>query len=74
MSNEVEKTVIVKHSSHAGIAAVINFFIPGLGMFYQGRILAAILWFSFTVFGYFMMIIPGLVLHFLCICASFSDE
>lgn len=45
------------------IAALCNVFIPGLGQLVQGRILAAILFFVFTVAGYALwwLIVPGIL-------------
>lgn len=49
------------------IAAVASVFIPGLGQLCRGRLLAGILWFIFVPIGYFFLIIPGLILHAVCI-------
>ena len=50
-----------------GIAAVLSFLIPGLGQLYKAQVLGGLAWFVFTGIGYFCFIIPGLVLHVLCI-------
>ena len=49
------------------IAALASVFIPGLGQLCRGRLLAGILWFIFVPVGYFCLIIPGLILHAICI-------
>lgn len=45
------------------IAAIASFFIPGLGQLVQGRILAALLFFTITAVGYFfwILIIPAVI-------------
>ena len=53
------------------IAAICNFFIPGLGQLVQGRLLAAIAFFLFTSICYALaatvilifMWLPGVLLH-----------
>lgn len=53
-----------------GVAAVLSFFIPGLGQLYKGQILNGIVWFFAVVFGYVMFIIPGLFLHLCCVIGA----
>ena len=45
------------------LAAVASFFFPGLGQLLQGRILAALLFFSITVVGYFfaVLVVPLII-------------
>lgn len=47
--------------------ALLSFFIPGLGQICTGRVPAGLLWMMFTVIGYFPLVIPGIILHILCI-------
>ena len=54
------------------IAAICNFFIPGLGHLVQGRVLSAIVFFVLIGVGYLLMwlIIPAIIaalLHLWCI-------
>lgn len=54
------------------IAAIASLFWPGLGQLLQGRILAALLFFTITVVGYFfwVLIIPAIIggiFHLWCI-------
>lgn len=53
-----------------GIAAVLSLFIPGLGQMYKGHVLAGLFWLIVTPAGYFLLLIPGLVLHLICIIAA----
>ena len=36
------------HTSNPGLAAVLSFFIPGLGQLYNGKFLRGIFWLIFT--------------------------
>ena len=55
-----------------GLAAVMSFFIPGLGQLYKGQIGAGIAWMVFTILGYCAFFLPGLVLHIACIVNAAS--
>lgn len=57
-----------------GLAAVLSFFVPGLGQLYKGQILNAIVWFFFVCMGYVALILPGLVLHFFCVLGALSGN
>lgn len=48
-------------------AALLSLFMPGLGQMCSGRVPAGLLWMMFTIMGYFCLIIPGFVLHILCV-------
>ncbi|MCS6912520.1 MAG: hypothetical protein RMK29_04480 [Myxococcales bacterium] len=47
--------------------ALLSFFVPGLGQICTGRVPAGLLWMMFTILGYIPLVIPGLILHILCI-------
>lgn len=57
-----------------GLAAVLSFFIPGLGQLYKGQILNGLVWFFFVGMGYVALIVPGLVLHFFCVLGALSGN
>lgn len=57
-----------------GIAALLSFLIPGAGQLYKGNVASGILWFVFTGIGYFLLIIPGLILHLFCIVSAASGD
>jgi len=63
-------TIAIQRDWSPGIAALLSFIIPGAGQIYKGSIAAGLLWFVATAIGYVMLIIPGLVLHLLCIFAA----
>lgn len=52
------------------LAAVLSMFFPGLGHLYKGKILSGFIWFVVVVCGYMMLIVPGIILHLICIAAS----
>lgn len=49
------------------VAAILSFFIPGLGQMYKGNVFSGLLWLVATSIGYFMLILPGVILHLACI-------
>jgi len=57
-----------------GIAALLSFIIPGAGQMYRNKVGQGILWFVAVVIGYAMLIVPGLVLHIICIIAAATDD
>jgi TM2 domain-containing membrane protein YozV len=57
-----------------GAAAVMSFFIPGLGQMYHGRIGAGLLWLFVVILGYALMVVPGLILHVICISLAYSEH
>ena len=46
-----------------GLAAVLSVLIPGLGHVYAGRLLAGLVWFLATGFGYWAILVPGFAIH-----------
>jgi hypothetical protein len=55
-----------------GVAAVLSFFIPGLGQIYKGKVGAGIAWLICTIAGYALWILPGLILHIACVVSAAS--
>jgi len=56
-------------SANPAIAAVLSLVIPGAGQLYAGRAGAAVVWFFAVMIGY-LLILPGLFLHALCIISA----
>lgn len=57
-----------------GAAAVLSFFMPGLGQMYKGQVANGLVWLALTIAGYAVFILPGIVLHLCCIAgASMGD-
>ena len=57
-----------------GIAAILSFFIPGLGQLYKGQILNGLLWLALVVVGYSLFLVPGLILHLFCIIGAVTQS
>ena len=50
-----------------GIAALLSFIIPGAGQMYKGKVGAGIVWLIFTAIAYCLFVIPGIIVHIICI-------
>jgi TM2 domain-containing membrane protein YozV len=72
------RTIVINHPPirrwSPGLAAVLSFFVPGLGQLYKGQILNGIVWFFMVGFGYMALILPGLLLHLFCIIGAASGN
>jgi TM2 domain-containing membrane protein YozV len=56
------------------VAAVLSLVIPGAGQMYKGQVFNGLLWLVVVAIGYFMLIVPGLILHLLCILGAASGK
>jgi TM2 domain-containing membrane protein YozV len=76
----VVQNVTVSHPAYQqqvwspAVAGLLSFFIPGVGQMYKGNVGAGIVWFFAVVIGYMMLILPGLVLHIICIVTAASGD
>jgi TM2 domain-containing membrane protein YozV len=57
-----------------GVAAILSLFIPGVGQMYKGDVLTGILWMIIVTIGYFLLVVPGLILHLICILTAASGD
>lgn len=57
-----------------GIAAVLSLLIPGAGQMYKGDVGTGLAWLFFVVIGYCLFLIPGLILHIICIVTAASGD
>lgn len=57
-----------------GIAALLSFLIPGAGQMYKGKVVAGLIWFFVVIIGYILLVLPGLVLHLICIVTAASGD
>ena len=64
--------VLPPRAPSPGVAAVLSFFIPGLGQVYNGRLFTGLLWFVFTGFGYWAILVPGFLLHVICVYCAYQ--
>ena len=55
-----------------GVAAVLSVVLPGLGQVYSGRLAAGALWFLGTMFCYSAVLLPGFLVHALCIWSAYD--
>jgi hypothetical protein len=57
-----------------GIAALLSLVIPGAGQMYKGKVGIGLLWLVAVVIGYTAMIVPGVILHLICIFNAASGK
>jgi len=57
-----------------GVAALLSFIIPGAGQMYKGHVVRGLFWFVLTIVAYCFFIIPGIVLHVICIVSAASGN
>lgn len=65
--------MIVPRPPSPGISAVLSVLLPGLGQVYSGRLLAGALWFLATGFGYWAVLVPGFLIHALCVWSAYQS-
>lgn len=63
-------TLETRTAPNAAAAAVLSMIVPGAGQLYAGRPLSGVVWFVLVTMGYLLLIVPGLVLHILCIASA----
>jgi len=65
------REVRVRRMPSAGIAAVLAVLLPGLGHVYVGRLFAGAVWFLAISFGYWAILVPGLLLHVISVWTAY---
>jgi len=73
MDNYYEDRALVQRGPSPGIAAVLSVLIPGLGQVYNGNLLGGAIWFLAAGFGYWAILVPGFLLHALCVWFAYRD-
>ena len=68
----VEAPMIMQPTPNAAVAGVLSLIVPGAGQLYAGHPLSAVLWFVVVSIGYLLLIVPGVILHALCIAQAAS--
>ena len=63
----VQTTVNITHQPSRGVALLFSIFWPGMGQIYQGRVFAGLFFMLFTPIGYLFLIVPGMILHLICL-------
>jgi hypothetical protein len=56
--------------ANAAVAAVLSLIVPGAGQLYAGRPVSAVVWFVVVSIGYLLLIVPGVLLHAICIASA----
>jgi len=69
----IEDEFVVRRAPHPGIAAVLSVVLPGLGQVYAGRLLAGGLWFLGTAAAYSAVLLPGFLVHAVCIWSAYHS-
>jgi hypothetical protein len=52
------------------LAAALSILLPGAGHLYSAREKAGVLWMFATLAGYVCLIVPGIILHILCVASA----
>ena len=52
------------------LAAILSILLPGAGHMYSARAKAGVLWLFTTLAGYMCLIVPGIILHILCVASA----
>ena len=73
-TNQQQQPVQQERKWVPGIAAVLSLIIPGAGQMYKGQIGTGIFWLIITTLGYCFFIIPGIILHLVCIVSAASGN
>ncbi len=60
----------LRQPPNAAAAAVLSMIVPGAGQLYAGRPLSGIAWFALVTMGYLLLIVPGVLLHILCVASA----
>jgi TM2 domain-containing membrane protein YozV len=70
---ETDMEIIERNSPSPGIAAVLSVLLPGLGQVYAGRLFAGALWFLGTAAAYSLILVPGFLVHAVCIWSAYQS-
>lgn len=64
------QVVVADRGWSPGVAAVLSLVIPGAGQMYKGQVFNGLAWLVIVPIGYVFFIIPGVILHVLCILGA----
>lgn len=70
LARRQEEYIETRHAPNAAAAAILSMIVPGAGQLYAGRPLSAIGWFILVTMGYLLLIVPGVLLHVLCVASA----
>ena len=60
----------IRQPPNPAAAAVLSMIVPGAGQLYAGRPLSGVAWFALVTMGYLLLIVPGVLLHILCVASA----
>jgi TM2 domain-containing membrane protein YozV len=72
MNRYYEDDFADRNAPSPGVAAVLSVLLPGLGQVYGGRLFAGAMWFLATAAGYSLVLVPGFLIHALCIWSAYD--
>lgn len=55
-------------------AAFLSFLLLGWGQMRRGKTAQGLFWMIVVIAGYFMMLVPGLILHIICMVHAYACE
>ena len=70
---EFDDEITIVRPPSPGVSAVLSVLIPGLGQLYSGRLLAGALWFLGTCFAYSAVLLPGFLVHAVCVWSAYAS-
>jgi len=70
MRREPSYELETRQPPNPAAAAVLSMIVPGAGQLYAGRPLSGIAWFALVTMGYLLLIVPGVLLHILCVASA----
>ena len=73
MTHYYEHEIVERNTPSPGIAAVLSVLLPGLGQVYSGRLFAGAMWFLATAASYSLILVPGFIVHALCIWSAYHS-
>lgn len=54
-----------------GTSAFLSFLIPGWGQMRRGKMKQGLAWLVVVLAGYILLVVPGLILHLLCMLDAY---
>ncbi len=55
-------------------AAFLSFLLPGWGQMRRGKTAQGLIWMVVVIAGYLLMVVPGVILHILCMLEAYWRE
>jgi TM2 domain-containing membrane protein YozV len=56
------------------VAGLFSLIFPGLGHCYKGKIITGMFWAIIVIVGYAAFVVPGIILHLICVLASMAGN